>query len=358
MNLKKQQNDPEFKSFESMYEFLLTHHKLRSKFKMIFLISYTSKKKEILNEFHKSFIVSKITDLYKIEKNEKETGRILFTGYLMFLPNNDSMILFSFSTTKRINSYFYTRFLIKNPLIDVLWITHKLTIDLLSLFKFDHNATLNYIKGDYSPSSSKQSKLRPDYRRRITYEGIDALFSYSELEDLYGINIEEFKGRVSGNGFHFRRKQAMLSIKYGDLKFYRQIGEWIFANSDNYLKEIRKFKKELYRSVFLNRHYRLSNNLLIEFNEPIPKNVFSEMINEIIKSEDIQIISKMRYKIDQFISFNIEFINIKKKGAFHLSISPISAQLTQIIDNPFISVFPVLDIIDYTQPKNKICVLI
>ncbi len=357
---------PEFNSLEEIREYLSKSRPLRSKFKMILLIGGSVKRVIILSEFKTEFDLSKSEDLYKIKKIDKKTGELSFLGYILFLKNYDdssSFVIFTYATSKQVERYFFNHFVNKNSLINVLWITHKLTMDLVDLFYHDR-VLITKIKGYYSPSFEEKSKIRPDFYREIEYKGRDALLSFYELRDLYGINIERFKGRLRRREFQFTRIIATISFKQGNLDKFIEITEWLFEQSNYYLKEIRKFKKNIYESMYLNRKYMLSTNLFVEFSKKLTNEVLNELVKVIKSSPDIEIISlfsknnieKYRgqdYEITEDF-YQLKLLNRKKEGIFAVHITPSSAEITQIFNTNFIGVFPILDILDYTQPDNRI----
>jgi len=367
----EQERYPKFESFEEMKESLLEYHPLRSKFKMILLIGDTEEKNNIITEFEKNFSVLDKKSFYKIKIENSNTKRVDFLGYLKFLKVQEHIqffILFTYSTSRQIKKYLINHFLNKNHRINLLWLNHKLTTDLLD-FMDKFNTEIIDIKGTYSPSFEIKSKLRPNFKRKIRYQGGDALDSYYELNDLYGINIEEFSGKIDNKEFQFKRKDAIFSFKQGDLLKFLEISEWIINKSSQYLGEIRKFKKKVHESLILNRDILLSNYLSVKFENMLTSEILKEMIKELQKSTDIEIISVIsnddinRFEnleednqINEFY-YRLRIINPRKDGIFTVEISQKSAVISQIFDTNFTSVFPILDFLDYTQPKNEILVL-
>ncbi len=353
---KKRKKIPIFKNLEEMQDFLIINHKIRSRFKLILLLSNGLDNNEIINEFSLQFKIEKKEDLIFITKSDSNTKSILFNGYIWFIPSKPFFIIFTFASSKAVQSYLFGPFINKNSELNLLWITHQLTLDLIDHFNDSYDVLINQFKGYYTPSLIKKSLRRPEFSRKIKYQGNDALTSYYEFQELYGINIEGFGGLLDSDQFIFKRKDAMISFSNGDLTIYIEISQWIFNQATKYLQEIRKFKKDLYESVFRNRKYNLSNNINFKFNQILSSEILDELIKEIHRSKDFEVLYINEIKTPEFYAYDIEIANRNKVGAFQVIITPYSARICQLIKTNFIGVFPILDLIDFAQPNNIITI--
>ena len=353
---KDKKKIPVFKNLEELREFLMVGHKIRSRFKSILLLSNGLDKSEIINEFSSQFKIKEKENLILISKSDSKTKSILFTGYIWFFPSKPFFIIFTFVPSKAVQRYLIRPFINKNSELNLLWITHQLTLDLIDYFNEKYDIIINRFEGYYTPSSIKKSLRRPGINRKIKYQGNDASTSYYELQELYGINIEGFGGLLESDQFIFKRKDAIISFSIGDLSTYIEISEWIFDQATKYLEEIRKFKKDLYESVFRNRKYNLSNFINFKFNDILSIEVLDELIKEIRLSDDFEILYFNEVKTPNFYIYDFEIANRNKVGAFQLIITPFSARISQLINTNFIGVFPILDLIDFTQPNNIITI--
>ena len=288
---------PEFENFLEIEQFLQLHQTIRSEFKIILLIASTNQE-EIISEFKENFDVSKSDFLYKLKKFDSEKEENVFLGYLLF-PNEifeseifkidknkidkqiSFLIILTYSTSDQVKSHLFTHFINKSSIVNSLWITHQLTMDFVDQFISQASTNITRIEGYYSPLLEDKPSQRPDFYRRISYEGGDALKSYYELKRLYGINVENFIGIRDYNEFNFKRKKAIISFKRGALIYYIEASIWLFYKASKYLREVRKFKKNLYKSIFLKRNYLLSNNLLIKFGRKLSNPVLGELVKEI-----------------------------------------------------------------------------
>lgn len=347
---------PGFKNIEEMRDFLIIDHKIRSQFKLILFLSNGLDQNEIINEFSIQFKIEEKEDIILISKIDSTTKSILFKGYIWFIPSKPFFIIFTFAQSKAVQRYLFRPFINKNSELNLLWITHQLTLDLIDYFNDKYDIVINRFEGYYIPSSIKKSLRRPEISRKIKYQGNDALTSYYELQELYGINIESFGGLLDSDQFKLKRKEAMISFSIGDLTTYIEISRWIFDQATRYLQEIRKFKKDLYESVFRNRKYNLSNVININFNSFLSNEILGELIKEIRFSDDIKVLCINEIKTSNFYVYDFELANKNKIGAFQLIITPYSARISQLINTNFIGVFPILDIIDFTQPSNTITI--
>lgn len=381
---KTEEKYPEFDNFIEISKFLQRHQTIRSEFKIILLIASTDDQNEILAEFKENYDMSKMDFLYKIKKFDEEKKEDVFLGYLLFPLNsfeNDLfkidkdkidnqisfLIIFTYSTSEQVKSHLFTHFVNKNSLINSLWITHQLTMDLIDQFVENASANITKLEGYYSPLFEEKPSQRPDFYRKISYEGGDAINSYYELKKLYGINVENFTGIIDYNEFNFKRERSILSFKRGSLIQFIQTGIWLFSKASEYLKEVRKFKKILYESIFLKRRYLLNNNLMVKFGQELSDTVLNEMIKAIQNSHEIEIIRKFSredyfkyedvedHKKENF--YRLKLVNNEKKGVFLVDITPNSAEISQIFKTNYIGVFPLLDILDYTHPQNEILIL-
>jgi len=359
MNRSKVKNTvkiPVFGNFKELRDFLMIDHKIRSRFKSILLLSNGLNKNEIINEFSSEFKIKKKENLILISKRDDKTNSILFMGYIWFIPSKPFFMIFTFAPSKAVQKYLIRPFLNKNSELNQLWITHQLVLDLIDYFIEKYDVVINQFEGYYTPSSNKKSLRRPEINRKIRYQGNDALTSYYELQELYGINIEGFGGLVESDQFIFKRKDAIISFSKGDLTSYVEISEWLFEQAIKYIKEISKFKKNLYESVFRNRRYNLSNVINFKFKNVLSSEILDELIKEIHLSDNFDVLCSYEIKTTKFIAYDLEIANRNKIGAFQLLITPYSAKISQLINTNFIGVFPILDLIDFTQPNNIITV--
>ena len=353
---KKKKQIPIFKDLKEIQDFLLIDHKIRSRFKIILLINNGLDKNEILNEFSIQYEIKKMEDLIYISKIDSNTNSVVFRGYIWFIPSQPFFIIFTFAPSKAVHRYLFRPFINKNSELNLLWITHQLTLDLIDYFNNKYDIIINRFEGYYTPSSIKKSLRRPDTSRIIKYQGNDALTSYYELQELYGINIESFGGLLDSDQFVFKRKDAIISFSIGDLTIFIEISKWIFNQATKYLQEIRKFKKDLYESVFKERKYNLSNYINFKFNNVLSNEILDELIREIHKSDDFEILCINEIKTSNSYAYDIELTNRNKIGAFQVIITPYSARIYQLINTNFMGVFPILDLIDFTQPNNTITI--
>ncbi len=350
-----------FKNLEDIRRFFSKLHKGLIRLRMILLISETDDKNEIINEFNYAFRIKKLEDLYKLElleeKNSKQIILLPFLGYLWFLPDSSSSILFTFTTKKKLMRYFFNSFINKSRNISPLWITQETTMKLINYLKFNYKASLKKWRGEYSPLNNKKSKIRPFIEREISYSGNDAYDSLLELNDLYGVNVEYFTMTLFDLGyFSFNRKSATLMLRQGDLDIFVLISNWLFENTNNYMKEVRKFKKILFNSIFSKRSFIMSNDLSIKFNEELSNEILNEILKRIKKSNDLKLKYVVDFDQDENIIYNIKIINRNSKGSFKVMLSKNSAHIFQIFNANFIGAIPLLDIIDFCQPKNEIYV--
>ena len=347
---------PDFENINDLQKFLMVDHKIRSRFKSILLLSNELNRQEIINEFKNQFIIEEKENLILISKMDKNNDSILFKGYIRLIPSKAFFMVFTFAPTKVIQKYLIRPFINKNSELNLLWVTHQLVLDLIDYFNEKFNVLINRFEGYYTHSSIKKSLRRPEINRKIKYQGNDALTSYYELKELYGINIEGFGGLLESDQFIFKRKDATISFSRGDLITYIEISEWIFEKAVKYIKEISKFKKDLYESVFRNRTYNLSNTINIEFKNVLSNEILDELIKDIHKSEDFEVLYLKEIQNESIYIYDVEIANRNKIGAYQLLITPYSARISQLINTNFIGVFPILDLIDFAQPNNTISV--
>ncbi len=358
---------PEFSNLSEINDFLKKRRTSKRRLSILLLISSHNNQKKIIREFLKDNyeVISlsdtnpsvEFNDFYKIKKLNPKWSDLPFVGYLYFFSENPSSFIFlSFSDSSTIKRYLFTHFLNKNSNVNTLWINHRITLDLFYHLRKKYRVFLDFVKGNYSPCSGKQSMIRPSFNRVITYRGDDVIQSFPELNKDYGIDLEEFEGRLKGDDFKFRRNNARFTLRYGHLNSFLKVSKWLFKESDLYMKEIRDFKKQLHQTFNLKREFKTSNNLKIEFDELLPINVLNLLIEEIKKIENIELLYIHPEDVDSE-RINLQFINKEKRGIFQLSITPKSINFTQVLDNNFVGIFPVLDIIDYAQPKNNITLI-
>ena len=81
-----------------------------------------------------------------------------------------------------------------------------------------------------------------------------------------------------------------------------------------------------------------------------------ELIKEIHRSKDFEVLYINEIKTPEFYAYDIEIANRNKVGAFQVIITPYSARICQLIKTNFIGVFPILDLIDFAQPNNIITI--
>jgi len=349
------------KDLDDIGNYFSTLHKGLIRLRMILLISETKDSNEIINEFNSNFIVSKSNDLYKIEARLEEGSTkpsiTSFLGYLWLLPKSSSFIMFTFTTKKNLMRYLFTSFINKSKLISPLWVTQDMTIKLINHLRSNYNASLKKWKGEYSPLNNNKSKIRPFIEREIYYSGNDAYDSLNELNDLYGVNVEAFTATLFDLGFFsFNRKFATFVLRQGKLETFISISNWLFENSDTYMKEVRKFKKELYYSIFSNRSLKISNDLSIDFYQKLSNEILNEIVKRIKSSTDLRLQFAIDFDESANIIYNLKIFNLNSKGSFKVIISKNSAHVFQIFNANFISAIPFLDIIDFCQPKNEIFV--
>ncbi|KKM73325.1 hypothetical protein LCGC14_1411620 [marine sediment metagenome] len=350
-----------FKNLNDIRHFFSGLHKGLIRLRLILLISESDDKNEILDEFNSLFRVTKLKDLYKLDLlKDKELQRepnFPLLGYLWFLPESSSSILFTFTTKKQLLRYFFNSFVSKSRVISPLWINQETTMKLIKDLQLDKEASLKKWKGEYSPLNNKKSKIRPYIEREISYYGNDAYNSLLELKDLYGVNIEYFTMTLFDLGyFSFNRKFATLTLRQGDLDVFILMSKWLFENTNSYMNEVRRFKKILFNSIFSKRSIIISNDLSIKFKEELSNEILNEILKRIKKSNDL----KLNYVVDFDQSkdsiYNIKIINKNSKGSFKVIITKNSAHIFQIFNANFIGAIPFLDIIDFCQPRNEIFV--
>lgn len=350
-----------FKNLEDIENYFSKLYKGLIRLRLILLISETDEREAILNEFNSKFKITKLENLYKLElsndKSLKNKTTKQFLGYLWFLPESSSSILFTFTTKKNLTRHFFNSFINKSRVISPLWINQETTLMMINHLKSNNEAILKKWRGEYSPLNNKRSKIRPFIDREISYTGSDAYDSLRELNDLYGVNVEHFTMTLLDLGyFSFNRKSATLILRQGDLDTFILISKWLFENTNNYMKEVRKFKKIIFNSIFSKRSSYISNDLSIKFNEELSNEILNEILKRIKKSNDLRLRYVVDFDQDENIIYNIKIAHRNSKGSFKVILSKNSAHIFQIFNANFIGAIPFLDIIDFCQPKNEIYV--
>lgn len=350
-----------FQSLVDISKYFSTLHKGIIRLRMILLISDSEDENEIIEEFKRYYRVSKLSDLYKLERIDsnsvKEKSVISFVGFLWFSPTISYSIIFTFGTQETINKDVFTYFLNKSRIVTPLWVNQKITYELINFLQNTFEGTIKSCYGVYLPLFHRKSETRPIFPRKISYIGNDSYQSLFEMKKSYGINIERFSATLFDLGLcEFNRKLAIFVLREGELETFIQISQWLYDRSNNYIKEIKKFKKIIYDSIFSNRNHKISNNLSFEFKDPLTPQIINEIIKEIKNSENIKINSIHSSVVGNEPFFNIKILNQLTKGTFRLIISCYFANVIQVFNVNFVSVLPVLDILDSCQPDNLILI--
>ncbi len=319
----------------------------------IFLLISNEGKDRILDIFSKTFVINKQDDFYKVELISREFLSPLFLGYLYFYPNQITPMFFSFRPIKELKKYFVRPFISKNPGIQSLWITHRLMMNAVEYVENQYSATICHYIGEYIPSLKHKARLRPEFQKKLEYRGLDCSEVIKEANDMYGINVDKFSFMLLGQSYiDFDRKNAVFTIKQCDLSPIFGIIDWILEQSGKYLDEIRKFRKEQYRTQFLNREYKISNNLAVNFDS----NLNDEILNEIIAMipDEFDVIDTDIDETPEYRIFHLDVFNKSKRGFFRVVLNQKFAHISQIFGGNFLGILPFLDLLDYHQPSNAI----
>ena len=327
----------------------------RFNLKMLLLISDEEESK-VIDLFSQNFVVTKQGDFFKIETINPENQSLIFLGYLLFYSSRSTPIFFTFKTIKDLEKYILRPFIFKNPCIHPLWITHKLTMDFVEYLENNYSATIFYYVGEYIPSLTHKSRLRPEFPRKLTYRGADCSDVIREANEVYGINVDKFSFRITGESdIDFDRKIAMFTIKHCDLSVILEITDQFLTQSEVYLNEIRKFKKEAFRTLFIPHDYQFSNNLGITFATLLSDEIVNKIVTLI--PEDFEILEQEILKTSKYRMYRLEIFNRSKKGFFRVVLNKKFAHISQIMGANFLGIFPLLDLLDYHQPSNQIQIL-
>ncbi len=350
---------PRCSSFIDLSNYSKIMHKGQITLKMLLLTSDERSKEEILNLFQSYFKLKQTNDIYILKKNqsEKDDSTIYFYGYLWFFPDEKRFAIFTFYSKENIRRNIITPFLSKSRHIFRLWINQQLVEKFLNYLRQKYEAIFTSWNGRYVPNLHKRSSIRPSIKRRISYSGNDSWDAYAELQP-YGCNLERFSVQNSFGLFKFNRKEAMLSIKYGNLQEIVNIADYIYDNAEIYLEKIRQFQKTLYQSNIFNRSLcKVSNDLAITFKDDLSNEILSEIVKELKNSKDLKVSEVISNTSTDSHSYRLKIFNLNTKGSFRVIISPQSVHIYQIFNANFVGAIPIIDIIDFSQPQNSIMIL-
>jgi hypothetical protein len=349
-------DDIEFNSFNEMDLYVKNMGIQRNTLKIVLLTSEFNDINPCIEELGNFFIVTGEHPFYKIEsKAYKETSDASsdFTGYI-YMKSSDQFILLTISPVKDLEKYVFTPFLKRSRHIIRLWISQSLTHLLMYELKNKYNAIFKMWAGEYDPVFNEKSKIRPDFKRKIKYEGNDSWESYEELKD-YGCVINRFSILIPDFSlFSFNQKFSLFKISYGDLTRFREIIDFIYENSEIYMKKVKGFKKNEYISQITTIKTEVSNNLCFTFASQMTDGMIEKLLEKINENPSLKTTNQIHLKNGQDLGYWIKIFNLDTKGSFDLLLNHESANFYQVYNANYAGCMPIIHIIDNYIPKSQI----
>ncbi len=246
---------PVGKKFESLEEFADYLEKLiRSKeiysLKVIYTISNFRSVNEFLSDLKKfGFrIISEHGYVFYLTK-KSEYGDV---GYLALFTENCNPIFFTLATKTKEIPPTLLEYLNESSNISNLWISLARMDVLIESLKNEYPNQIigTYFTGVYSPFFRRKALIRPNIERFIEYRGDDAIQTYEEYRNHYGILPRVFEFSLSGFGTYRLDYRGIVVLKAGSsFKFIHQI-------MDEIVSEIERSKEKIIKARVLDKHMK------------------------------------------------------------------------------------------------------
>lgn len=333
-------------------------HKGKIKLRITILINNFRTKNEVLQLIDEKFILKKYDNFYKIliSKIREEND---FEGYLWFIPDSQSLIVASYNTQDSFDKYVLNEFLKENENFSLLWINQFVTQQMIGHLASDKSFIMNSFSSEYKPLSEIKSEIRPLIKRGLDYTGIDSFDTYSEIKNRYGLTINKFEGFIENIGhFYFNRNKSLYILRQGEFYSFLDLILWTYKETSYYMDEIKKFKINEFKSLFNSDKFRrLSANLQINFENGFNRENFEDFFSIISNAEELEILSKIDLSFEENPYYNMKIFNRRTLGLFDVTFSKKTTCIFQSFKANYLGIFPILDIVDQCQPKNKILVV-